>query len=89
MVCEFKNQNNFQTKAQRDEHKRVISQKHKNISKEKPKTQAQGLKENYKNTFVKCSKKSQTCICCNYYCHIDHISLDCKLRKENNIANVV
>jgi hypothetical protein len=41
---EFKNQNNFQTKARRYEHKRVVSQKHKNISKEKPKTQAQGLK---------------------------------------------
>jgi hypothetical protein len=32
---EFKNQNNFQTKAQRHEHKRVVSQKYKNISKEK------------------------------------------------------
>jgi hypothetical protein len=41
---EFKNQNNFQIKTQRYEHKRVVSQKHKNISKEKPKTQAQGLK---------------------------------------------
>jgi hypothetical protein len=61
----------------------------KNISKEKPKTQAQGLKESYQNTFVKGSKKSQTCVFCNYYCHIGHISLDCKLRKENNIANVV
>jgi hypothetical protein len=32
---EFKNQNNFRTKAQRYEHKLVISQKHKNISKKK------------------------------------------------------
>jgi hypothetical protein len=37
---EFKNQNNFQTKTQRYEHKRVISQKYKKISKEKHKTQA-------------------------------------------------
>jgi replication fork clamp-binding protein CrfC len=33
---EFKNQNNFQTKSQRYEHKRVVSQKHKNISKKNP-----------------------------------------------------
>jgi hypothetical protein len=39
------NQNNFQTKTQRYEHKRDVSQKYKNISKEKPKTQAQGLKK--------------------------------------------
>jgi hypothetical protein len=39
---EFKNQNDFQTKAQRYEHKRVVSQKYKNISKEKHKTQSQG-----------------------------------------------
>jgi outer membrane cobalamin receptor len=86
---EFKNQNNFQTKAQRYEHKQIVSQKYKNISKEKPKTQAQGLKEGYQNTFVKGSKKSQTCVFCNYCCHIGHISLDCKLRTENNIINVV
>jgi hypothetical protein len=87
---EFKNQNNFQTKAQRYENKRVVSQKHKNISKEKkPKTQPQGLKESYQNTFVKGSKKSQICVFYNYYCHIGHISLDCKLRKENNTVNVV
>jgi hypothetical protein len=77
------------TKAQRYEHKRVVSQKHKNISKKNPKTQAQGLKESYQNTFIKGSKKSQTCVFYNYYCHIGHISLDCKLRKENNIVNVV
>jgi hypothetical protein len=46
-------------------------------------------KKKYQNTFVKGSKKSQTCVFCNYYCHIGHISLDCKLRKENNIANIV
>jgi hypothetical protein len=40
----IKNQNNFQTKTQRYEHKRVISQNHKNTSKEKSKIQAQGLK---------------------------------------------
>jgi hypothetical protein len=85
---EFKNQNDFQIKAQRYEHKQVVSQKYKNISKEKRKTQAQGLKESYQNIFVKGSKKSQTCIFCNYYCHIGHISLDCKLKKENNIANI-
>jgi hypothetical protein len=85
----FKNQNNFQTKAQRYEHKRVVSQKYKIISKEKPKTQTQGLKESYQNIFVKGSKKSQTCVFCNYYSHIDHISLDCKLRKENNFENIV
>jgi hypothetical protein len=76
---EFKNQNDFQTKTQRYEHKRVVSQKHKNISKEKAKTQAQGLKEIYQNTFVKGSKKFQTCVFYNYCCHIGHISLDCKL----------
>jgi hypothetical protein len=57
--------------------------------KKKHKTQAQGLKESYQNTFVKCSKKSQTCVFYNYCCHIGHISLDCKLRKENNITNIV
>jgi hypothetical protein len=77
-----------QTNAQRYEHKRIVFQKYKNISKEKPKTQAQGLKESYQNTFVKGSKKSQTCVFCNYCCHISHISLDCKLRKENNITKV-
>jgi hypothetical protein len=61
----------------------------KNISKEKPKIQAQGLKKNYQNTFVKGSKKSQTCVFYNYCCHISHISLDYKLRKENNITNVI
>jgi outer membrane cobalamin receptor len=86
---EFKNQNYSQIKTQRYEYKLVVSQKHKNISKEKFKTQAQGLKENYQNTFVKSSKKSQTCVFYNYCCHIGHISLDCKLRKENNIINVV
>jgi hypothetical protein len=86
---EFKNQNDFETKAQRYEHKRVVSQKHKNISKEKLKTQAQELKENYQNTFFKGSKKFQTCVFYNYYSHIDHISLDCKLRKENSITNII
>jgi hypothetical protein len=33
--------NGFQTKTQRYEHKRVICQKNKNISKEKPKTRVQ------------------------------------------------
>jgi outer membrane cobalamin receptor len=85
----FKNKNNFQTKAQRYEHKRVVFQKHKKISEEKPNTQAQELKETYQNIFVKGSNKSQTCVFCNYYCHIGHISLDCKFRKKNNITNVV
>jgi hypothetical protein len=58
--------------------------------KKKFKTQAQGLKENYQNTFVKGSKKSPTYAFCNYYCHIGHISFDCKLRKENNnITDIV
>jgi hypothetical protein len=48
-----------------------------------------GLKENYQNIFVKDSKKSPTYIFYNYYCHIDHISLDYKLRKKNKITNVI
>jgi hypothetical protein len=36
---EFKNQNDFQTNGQRYEHKRGVSQKYKNIFKEKHKTQ--------------------------------------------------
>jgi hypothetical protein len=55
----------------------------------KPKLKDMSINESYQNTFIKGSKKSQTCTFCNYYCHIGHISLDCKLRKENNIANVV
>jgi hypothetical protein len=89
MVYEFKNQHDFQTKPQRYEHKRVISQNDKNISKEKLKTQTQGLKERYQNTFVKCSKKSSTYVFYNYYCHIGHISLDCKLKKKNKITNFI
>jgi hypothetical protein len=85
----FKNQNDFQTKAQIYEHKRGVSQKYKNISKQKHKTQPQGLKESYQNIFVKDSKKYQICVFYNYCCHIGHISFDCKLKKENNIANVV
>jgi hypothetical protein len=62
----------------------------KNIKKflKKHKTQAQGLKKRYQNIFVKGSKKSQTCVFHNYCCHIGHISLDCELRKENNIVHV-
>jgi hypothetical protein len=60
----------------------IISQNHKNISKEKPKNQTQRLKKIYQNTFVKGSKKYQTCVFYNYYYHIGHISLDCKLRKK-------
>jgi hypothetical protein len=78
-----------ETKAQKYEHKRVISQNHKNISKEKPKTQTQGLKESYQNIFVKCSNKFQICVFYNYCYHIGHISLDCKLKKKNKITNFV
>jgi hypothetical protein len=86
---EYKNKYDFQTKTQRYEHTRVIFQNHKNISKEKLKTQTQGLKESYQNTFVKGSKKSQICVFYNYCCYIGHISIDCKLRKENNIINFI
>jgi hypothetical protein len=57
--------------------------------KKKPKTQAQGLKESYQNTFVKGRKKCQTCVFYNYCCHIGHMSLDFKFRKKNNITNVI
>jgi hypothetical protein len=86
---EFENQNIFQNKAQRHEYKHVVSLNTKFISKEKPKIQTQVLKENYQKKFVKGSEKSHTCVFYNYYCHIDHISLDYKLRKENNFTNVV
>jgi hypothetical protein len=85
MVYEFKNQNNFQNKAQRHEHKHVISQNNKRVSKEKLKIQTQELKENYHKRFVNGSEKSYTCIFYNYYCRICHISLDCKHKKRNNI----
>jgi hypothetical protein len=42
---EFKNQNNFQTKTQRYEHKRVVSQKYKNISKEKTQDSSSRIKK--------------------------------------------
>jgi hypothetical protein len=85
---EFENQNNFKPKL-KDISINEMFLKNIKIFLKKPKTQAQGLKESYQNTFVKSSKNSQTCVFCNYCCHIGHISLDCKHRKENNIVNVV
>jgi hypothetical protein len=55
----------------------------------KSKTQAQELKENHHKRFIKGSEKSSRYVFYNYYCHIDHISLDCKLKKRNNIINVI
>jgi hypothetical protein len=47
------------------------------------------IKRKLPNIFVKGSKKSPTCVFYNYYCHISYISLDCKLRKKNNIINII
>jgi hypothetical protein len=82
LFYELKNQNIFQNKAKKYEHKHVFFLNTKLISKEKSKIQTQALRENYHTKFVKGSEKSHTCIFYNYYCQISHISLDCKLRKE-------
>jgi hypothetical protein len=76
--------------SQLDEKSRIISQQINSSNKDKDsklKTQAQSLKDDYHNRFVKVVVNPPTSAFCNYYCKHGHISLECKFRKGSNMSN--
>jgi hypothetical protein len=52
------------------------------------KTQAQGLKDDFHNRFVKVKVNPPTNAFCNYCCRHGHISLECKFKKPSNMTSV-
>jgi beta-glucosidase-like glycosyl hydrolase len=88
---EVKGKHVAQFGSQLDEKSRIISQQINSSNKDKIsklKAQAQRLKDDYHNRFVKVVVNPPTSVFCNYCCKYEYISLECKFRKGNNMSNV-
>jgi galactose mutarotase-like enzyme len=89
---EVKGKHVAQFGSQLDEKPKNISQQINSSNKDKNsklKTQAQRLKDDYHNRFVKVVVNPPTSVFYNYCCKYRHISLECKFRKGSNMSNVV
>jgi hypothetical protein len=81
---EIKGKHVAQFGSQLDEKPRIISQQINSSNKDKDsklKTEAQRLKDDYHNRFVKVVVNPPTSVFYNYCCKYGHISLECKFRK--------
>jgi hypothetical protein len=89
---EVKGKHVAQFGSQLDEKPRIISQQINSSNKDKYfklKIEAQSLKYDYHNHFVKVVVNPPTSVFCNYCCKYEYICLEYKFRKRSNMSNVV